>query len=176
MSTPASSVAPRSSRGMAMRTPCKRIMKNRNSAVKLARTLTPVATLAPWSNAMRAHRWFAANELATARRMTMPAPGDSFASMRFAIIGWLMAMALPGFACEYPDEGGMPLRRAVTRVKTLPEVDAMSRGATEVQYLVRLDAPVRAKGACYWPVEIRVGGQLWRRYLVSPDGKKIVSP
>ena len=47
-------------------------------AVNVARTLTAVATLEPWSNAMRAHRWFDAKALATPRRMTMPVPGDSF--------------------------------------------------------------------------------------------------
>ena len=69
----------------------------------------------------------------------------------------------------------MPLRRAVTKVQMLPEVEAMS-GSTTLQYLVKLDEPVRLKGRCYWPVEVRAEGQLWRRYLVSPDGKNIVNP
>lgn len=107
----------------------------------------------------------------------MPRRGDSFASMRFAIIGCVMAWALPGFACSYPDEGGMPLRRAVTKVKMVPEVDAwadaMRRDGTTVQYLVRLDAPVQQSGRCYWPVEVRADGKLWRRFLVTPDGKSV---
>src|SRR5574341_92782 len=100
-------------------------------------------------------------------RMTMPRRGDSFASMRFAIIGCVMAWAPPGFACNYPDEGGMPLRRAVTKVKMLPEVDewanAMHRDGAAVQYLVRLDAPVRQSGRRDWPGEVRADGKLWRR-------------
>jgi hypothetical protein len=95
--------------------------------------------------------------------------------MKAAIICWLAMLASATFACEYPDEGGMPLRRAVTKVRMLPEVEAMSRD-TALQYLLKLDEPVRRAGKCYWPVEVRAEGQLWRRYLVSPDGKKIVSP
>jgi hypothetical protein len=107
----------------------------------------------------------------------MPAAGDNLASMRLAIICCLLGLALPGFACDYPDEGGMPLRRAVTRVQMLSEVDswaeAMRRNGTHVQYLLRLDEPVYEAGRCYWPVEVRGNGTLWRRYLVSPDGKWI---
>ena len=69
----------------------------------------------------------------------------------------------------------MPLRRAVTKVRLLPEVETMSRSAP-LHYLVKLDEPVRRAGKCYWPVEVRAEGQLWRRYLVSPDGKNIVNP
>lgn len=80
----------------------------------------------------------------------------------------------------------MPLRRAVTRIEMLPEVHEWARGTIEEgarpQYVVRLDAPVRmaGKGAvtgavtCYWPVEVRADGKLWRRYLISPDGSKIL--
>jgi hypothetical protein len=41
------------------------------------------------------------------------------------------------------------------------------------QYAVRLDQPVREAGKCYWPVEVRAEGRLWRRYLVTPDGKTV---
>ena len=93
----------------------------------------------------------------------------------------LGALALPALACEFPDEGGMPLRRAVTRIQLLPEVDAwadaMHRNRVAVQYVVRLDEPVRGvgreAGRCFWPVEVRADGKLWRRFLVSPDGKSI---
>jgi hypothetical protein len=88
------------------------------------------------------------------------------------------ALALPALACEFPDEGGMPLRRAVTRIEMLPEVDAwaraMQRNGATPQYLVRLDEPVHEAGRCYWPVEVRAEGKLWRRFLVSPDGKSIL--
>jgi hypothetical protein len=96
--------------------------------------------------------------------------------MRFAIIGLLVAM--PAFGCDFPDEGGMPLRRAVTKVQMLSEVDVWARAAEKngikPQYVVLLDEPVREAGRCYWPVEVRAGGQLWRRFLVSPDGKSVL--
>jgi len=127
---------------------------------------------------MRAHRWFEAKALATPSRMTIPVPGDSFASMRAAIIVCLLGASPPGFACEYPDEGGMPLRRAVTRVEMLPEVDAwarsMQQNGIKPQYVVKLDAPVREGKRCYWPVEVRAEGRLWRRYLVTPNGKNVL--
>jgi hypothetical protein len=100
--------------------------------------------------------------------------------MKVAIMGCLLAAALPGFACEVPDEGNMPMRRAVTRVQMLKEVDAwaeaMRRSQASVQYLVRLDEPVQQAGRCYWPVEVRADGKLWRRFLVSPDGKSVLTP
>lgn len=90
----------------------------------------------------------------------------------------MCALSLPALACEFPDEGGMPLRRAVSKVQRLPEVDAwadaMHRNRVAVQYLVRLDEPVREAGRCYWPVEVRAEGKLWRSFLVSPDGKRIL--
>jgi hypothetical protein len=89
-----------------------------------------------------------------------------------------MSVAAPGFACEYPDEGRMPLRRAVARIEMLPEVDAWARAmqkqGVKPQYLVRLDAPVRKAGRCYWPVEVHGDGKLWRSFLITPDGKSIL--
>jgi len=71
----------------------------------------------------------------------------------------------------------MPLRRAVTRIEMLPEVRAWARDRIEKgvkpQYAVRLDEPVREAGKCYWPVEVGAGGKLWRRYLVTPDGRYV---
>ena len=67
----------------------------------------------------------------------------------------------------------MPLRRAVAKVRMLPEVEAMARSGTDVRYLVKLDEPVRLQGGCYWPVEVRADGELRYRYLVTPDGRKI---
>src|SRR5687767_5842732 len=129
---------------------------------------------------MRAETWFAANDVAAAMRMTMPAAGVTFPSMVRKVIGCCLAMlAVPGLACEMPDEGNMPLRRAVTRVEMLPEVDAWVRAVhqsgVKPQYLVRLDAPVHQHGRCYWPVEVRGDGKLWRRFLVTPDGKSVLS-
>jgi hypothetical protein len=92
---------------------------------------------------------------------------------------WLTATtAHAAGACEFPDQGNMPLRRAVTRIEMLPEVHAWHRSMVEKgsrpQYVVRLDQPVSEGGRCYWPVEVRADGELWRRYFVSPDGKKIL--
>jgi len=93
-------------------------------------------------------------------------------------LGVAAACSPAAASCEFPDEGGMPLRRAVTRVEMLPEVHAWARTMVETgvktQYVVLLDQPVREAGRCYWPVEVRGDGKLWRRYLVSPDGKKVL--
>jgi hypothetical protein len=90
-------------------------------------------------------------------------------------MGCLALAALPGFACEYPDQGNMPLRRAVTRVEMLPEVHAwageMIRSGAKPQYVVRLDEPQRKSGLCFWTVEVYAEGKLWRTFLVSPDGR-----
>jgi hypothetical protein len=97
--------------------------------------------------------------------------------MRFAIIGLLLAGTQAGFACEFPNEGNMPLRRAVTRVEMLPQVHEWHRTMVEKgvspQYLVRLDVPVHRAGRCYWIVEARAEGKLWRSFLVTPDGKHV---
>src|ERR671918_61105 len=111
-----------------------RIRTSKTAAVPAARITMPVATLAPWSKARRAATWLAANAVDTPSRMTMPRPGDNFEFMKAAIICWLALGASATFACEYPDEGSMPLRRAVTKVQMLPEVEAMS-GSTTLQYL-----------------------------------------
>jgi len=90
-----------------------------------------------------------------------------------------MLACVPAFACDYPDEGNMPLRRAVTRVKLLPETEAwaawMHKTGAVVQYALRLDDPMRKGGKCYWPVEVRAEGKLWRRLYVTPDGRTVLS-
>ena len=73
-----------------------------------------------------------------------------------------------------PDEGGnTPWRRAVAKVKYLPETEAMAAlqgDRSLVRYVVSLDEPKRVGRRCYWPVEVRVDGRLWKRFLVTPDG------
>jgi len=94
--------------------------------------------------------------------------------MRAAIISCLLALSAPGFACEYPDEGTMPLRRAVTRVKYLPEIEAWAKAQDSVvQYALLLDRPRQAHGRCYWTLEVRAEGKVWRRFYVTPDGKSM---
>jgi hypothetical protein len=84
----------------------------------------------------------------------------------------------PAFACNYPDEGNMPLRRAVSKVKYLPETQAwasaMHKTGAVVQYTLLLDEAKLEKGRCYWPVDVRAEGRLWRRFYVSPDGKTLL--
>jgi len=87
----------------------------------------------------------------------------------------ILLFCAPALACDYPDEGNLPLRRAVSRVRLLPQIEAwaqaMRRQGAAIQYAVLLDQPLRDKGRCYWPVEVRAGTQLWRRFYVTPEGK-----
>jgi len=138
----------------------------------------------PWSKAMRAQRWFDAKQLATPINMTMPRPGVIFASMRVPDLSKLLGVALAGVslsaaACTYPDEGTMPLRRAVSRVKFLPETEAWAaaqhKEGVVVRYVLSLDHDERRNGRCYWTVDARARGHTWRRFYVSPDGKSLLS-
>ena len=83
-----------------------------------------------------------------------------------------------GAACAYPDEGNMPLRRAVTRVDLLPETIAWSqaerRNGLVVHFAVLLEETVRAGGRCHWTIEARAGERVWQRFYVTPDGKNLL--
>lgn len=89
-----------------------------------------------------------------------------------------VAPALPALACEYPDEGTMPLHRALTRVKLLPATEAWHRERIKlgesVQYRLHLEDTRTVRGKCHWTVEAVAGGRLWRRFYVSPDGKSVL--
>lgn len=91
----------------------------------------------------------------------------------------MSALPLVGQACDYPDEGTMPLHRAVTKVKLLPETEQWSarmlRDKASVQYALFLYPAIRVKGRCYWTVEARADGRTWRRFFVTPDGKRLLS-
>ncbi|HXU41687.1 MAG TPA: hypothetical protein VN675_05130 [Burkholderiales bacterium] len=79
-------------------------------------------------------------------------------------------------ACTYPDEGTMPLHRAITKVKLLPETEAWAKQQTSVvQYALFLYRTRESRGRCYWTVEARAEGKLWRRFYITPDGKSIFS-
>src|SRR5438067_8257799 len=168
---------------MARGTPWKRISASSTSAVIVARTLTPVVTLVPLLKAMRAQRWFEAKALATAIMISTLARGDNLASMYFG--NWALtpvlvcAFPMVAAACDYPDEGTMPLHRAVTKVKLRPEAEAWAkewlRREVVVQYALLLDASRTIGGRCYWTVEARAGGSVWRRYYVTPDGGRVLS-
>jgi hypothetical protein len=72
----------------------------------------------------------------------------------------------------------MPLRRAVTKVRMLPEIEAwsaaMQRAGAAVQYALLLEQTLRSGGRCYWTIEVRADGKTWRTFYVSPDGKKLL--
>lgn len=72
----------------------------------------------------------------------------------------------------------MPLRRAVTKVKYLPETEAWAKAEHQqgavVQYALYLDRTRRSDGRCWWTVEARAEGKVWRRFFVTPDGKSVV--
>ena len=90
----------------------------------------------------------------------------------------LLLFPLAAAACDYPDQGTMPLHRAVTRVKLLPETEAWAAAAHKagavVQYALSLDREWRRAGRCYWTVEARAEGSTWRRFYVSPDGRSVL--
>ena len=100
--------------------------------------------------------------------------------IKYALALLSASLALPAAAaCDYPDEGNRPLRRAVARVQLLPEIEAWSRLVQEnggvAQFIVLLEDTVRARGGyCYWTVEVAENGRLWQRYYITPDGKRLV--
>jgi hypothetical protein len=81
-------------------------------------------------------------------------------------------------SCPYPDEGTMPLHRALTRVKLLPATEAWHRRMIEqgksIQYRLDLEDTRTIRGTCHWAVEAVANGKVWRRFHVSPDGKSVV--
>jgi hypothetical protein len=99
--------------------------------------------------------------------------------LKILLVPICVALALPALACEYPDEGNMPLRRALTRVQMLPETEAWQRARRElgdaVQFRLLLEETVVLKKRCYWTVEALADGKLWRRFYVSPDGKNVLA-
>jgi hypothetical protein len=73
----------------------------------------------------------------------------------------------------------MPLRRAVSRVKFLPETQAWAASqhaaGVVVQYVLSLDREWHRRSRCYWTLEARARGETWRRFYVSPDGRTLLS-
>jgi hypothetical protein len=90
----------------------------------------------------------------------------------------LAATGTPALACELPNDGTSLPRRMVARVKYLPEIEAWAEQRTRegalVQYLLELDKPVRRDGHCWYPVEVRADGKLWRRFLVASDRARVM--
>ncbi len=95
-----------------------------------------------------------------------------------ALLATAALATAPALACELPEESAStPWRHVIAKVKYLPETEAMaelqSRDRNTVQYVVSLDEPKRLGGRCFWPVEVRVDGRLWKRFLVTPDGSAL---
>jgi hypothetical protein len=83
------------------------------------------------------------------------------------------AAPLAALACDVPDEGDTPWRRALAKVRNQPSTEAMVQMQPDrslLRYVLSIDEPRRLAGRCWWPVEVRVDGRLWKRFLVTPDG------
>ena len=84
-------------------------------------------------------------------------------------------IALAGAPCAYPDEGTLPLARAVRQVRLHPDIEAWSRDMRDkgeaVQYALLLDEPLWSGGRCYWTVEVRLGDRILKKFFVTPEGK-----
>ncbi len=97
---------------------------------------------------------------------------------RAAGIAAALALAAPAFACDLPDDDYATLRRMVARVKYLPQTEtwaeARTREGAQVQYLLSIDQPARRDGLCWWPVEVRYDGKLWKRFLVSAAADRVI--
>jgi len=79
-------------------------------------------------------------------------------------------------ACEVPGDG-TSLRRALLKVKYLPETEVWELGARDhatVQFVLSLDAPIEHEGRCYWPIEARSDDKLWNTFFVTPRGEHIL--
>lgn len=91
----------------------------------------------------------------------------------------LVCAALPALACPYPDEGNMPLRRALTRVQMLPDTMLWEKERREagelVQYELSLEETMLKDRKCYWTVRAISNGSVWKRFFVSPDGKSVLT-
>ena len=109
--------------------------------------------------------------------------GDRIAFMflsreaRVAGFSLILAFAASGHACEVPEDGSSPLRRVITRVKYLPETEAWRKSLPEgavAQFVLLVDSPQKIRRRCYWPVEVRASGALWKRFLVTADGGHVL--
>jgi hypothetical protein len=92
-------------------------------------------------------------------------------------VGPLAAVLIAALAspCAYPDEGVLPLRRAVTQVRLHPDIEGWARDMRDkgeaVQYALLLDEPLWADGRCYWTVEVRLGENVLKKFFVTPEGR-----
>jgi hypothetical protein len=88
----------------------------------------------------------------------------------------LLAAACAAQACDVPGDG-TSLRRALLKVKYLPETELWELGARKaatVQYVLSLDAPREVEGRCYWPIEARSDGKVWNTFYATPRGEHLL--
>jgi len=84
----------------------------------------------------------------------------------------LLGAACVAQACEVPGDG-TSLRRALLKVKYLPETETWELAARKiatVQYVLSLDAPREIEGRCYWPIEARSDGKRWNTFYATARG------
>lgn len=94
-------------------------------------------------------------------------------SLQGGVAAALLAAAFTAQACDVPGDG-TSLRRALLKVKYLPETEAWelaARKSATVQYVLSLDAPRDIEGRCYWPIEVRSDGRLWNRFYATARGE-----
>src|SRR5438552_16314490 len=86
--------------------------------------------------------------------------------LKLFCIGVCLFSARPPLACEYPDEGNMPLRRAVTKVRMQPEIEARSAAGqtagAAVRYTLLPAHRPHPGGRCQGTIQARAHGQTWR--------------
>ena len=88
----------------------------------------------------------------------------------------LLAAACAAQACEVPGDG-TSLRRALLKVKYLPETEAWELAARKhapVHFLLSLDAPLDRDGRCYWPIEASSAGKVWNTFYTTPRGEDLL--
>jgi hypothetical protein len=88
----------------------------------------------------------------------------------------LLAAAVAAQACEVPGDG-TSLRRALLKVKYLPETEAWeleARKHAPAQYVLSLDAPLDRDGRCYWPIEASSAGKVWNTFYATPRGEDVL--
>lgn len=89
----------------------------------------------------------------------------------------LTALATPAIACDVAAGSASPLRAAVAAVKYLPQTEAWEQAlplGRAAQHILHLDRTRHFEGRCYWTLEARAGGTLWKRFLVTPGGGKAI--
>jgi hypothetical protein len=84
---------------------------------------------------------------------------------------------MENLVCDFPEDGASPLRAAIAAVKYLPQIEAWEQAlppGRRAQYVIHLDRTARIEGRCHWTLEVREGGEVWKRYYVTPGGGRAV--